>query len=114
MMRFESGRPIGLALLVALAVLILVSPALAQQFGSTYDWRSGNSYQWNHNGDGSTNVRGFNMNTGSQWNTTIQPNGNMRGSDSGGNFWNYNSTTGTYWNSNGTMCTGKGALRTCF
>lgn len=82
--------------------------------GSTYDWRSGNQYYWNRDSSGQTNVRGFNFQNGSQWNTTIQRNGNMRGMDSGGNMWQYNNSTGFYQNfGTGRTCVGKGYARVC-
>lgn len=81
--------------------------------GSTYDWRSGNRYSWRRNSDGSTTLRGFNAETGSTWRQTIEPNGDQRGVDSRGNYWRYNDRTGYYWNSDGTICTGRGAARTC-
>jgi hypothetical protein len=56
------------------------TPALVQS-GYKYDPRSGNSYNWYQQSDGSTNVRGSNLNTGSQWNTTIKPNGDQNGLD---------------------------------
>lgn len=100
---------------VALTVVTFLSAASLAfaESGSTYDWRSGNRYLWNRSVDGSTNVRAFNTTTGSQWTTTIQPNGGMRGTDSRGNLWNYNSRTGNYWNTNGTFCTGRGYARVC-
>jgi hypothetical protein len=70
-------------------------------------------YNWNRTPDGSTNVGGFNPSSGSQWNTTIQPNGDQRGMNSKGNLWQYNQSTGSYLNSNGTVCVGKGAARVC-
>jgi hypothetical protein len=103
-------RAIAFAVVVLLSTLAL--PVFAET-GSTYDWRSGNWYQWNRGMDGSTNVRGFSATKGTQWNTTIQPNGDMRGTDGRGNLWNYNSHTGTYWNTDGTFCTGRGYARTC-
>jgi hypothetical protein len=81
--------------------------------GSAYDWQSGNQYYWNEDSLGNTHVRGFNYNTGSQWNTNIKQNGDMNGTDSRGNLWNYNDNSGSYMNSDGTFCIGKGALRTC-
>jgi hypothetical protein len=104
-------RLISVTLALVMA-LIAVAPEFAQA-GSTYDWRSGNSYHWNRNGDGSTHVRGFNPHTGSQWTTTIQQNGDMRGTDSRGNLWHYNSRSGNYWNTNGRFCTGHGYARVC-
>lgn len=111
-------------LATALVVLLLV-PALAfaqwrpmpapttPRAGSTSDAQTGNAYNWNRSLDGSTNVRGLNSNTGSQWNTTIQPNGNQRGTDNHGNQWNYNAGSGTYTNSNEKVCVGQGVARVC-
>jgi hypothetical protein len=105
------GRSLGFAVSL---VLVTTAPAVAQwSSGSTYDAQSGNRYNWNRNFDGSTNVRGFNTNTGSMWNTTIQPNGDQRGLDSQGNSWQYNNRSGTYLNTDGTMCVGKGLARIC-
>ena len=66
--------------------------------GHSYDFKSGNNYHWNTDPAGNTRVYGNNYNTGSIWNTTIDKNGNMNGSDSDGNFWNYNKKSGTYMN----------------
>jgi|SRR5581483_1653451 len=96
------------------AVLMLTGTASAQSFGSKYDWQSGNTYNWNRDSLGNTYVRGNNLNTGSQWTTTIQPNGDMRGLDSNFNSWNYNAQTGSYMNSNGHGCIGRGPARTCW
>jgi hypothetical protein len=86
----------------------------APDSGYTYDWRSGNSYTWSHGYDGTINVRGYNLNTGGMWNTTIEPNGSMHGFDSNTNYWTYDSRTGTYMNmGTGTICTGKGYARVC-
>ena len=101
------------AVTLALALLFIAAPAVAQNSGSTYDWRTGNSYQWSHNSDGSTRVNGSNGRNGTMWNQTIQPNGDQRGVDSRGNSWQYNNSSGNYSNGNGKMCTGKGAYRIC-
>jgi hypothetical protein len=83
--------------------------------GTTFDATSGNQYNWRRNYDGSTDVRGLNFRTGSMWNTTIQPDGSMRGFDKNFNPWSYDSSSGTYLNyGSGKMCVGKGAARTCF
>jgi len=95
------------------ASLLLSSPALAQTSGSSYDWRTGSTYQWNRDSNGSTNINGFNGHTGSIWNQTIERNGNQHGTDSRGNYWQYDNSSGTYWNSNGRFCTGHGAYRVC-
>lgn len=61
-----------------------------------------------------TTVRGYNSNTGSIWNATIDQNGNMKGYDSNNNYWQYNQGTGTYYNyGTGKMCTGRGYARIC-
>jgi hypothetical protein len=103
-----------IVLFVILSFAFLADSVDAQQFGSKYDWQSGNRYNWNQDSSGSTHLRGNNSNTGSQWNTTIQPNGSMRGFDSNGNSWNYNAQSGTYMNyGTGKMCVGKGVGRVC-
>lgn len=79
---------------------------------TTYDWQTGNSYTTTVNG-ANTTVRGFNTNTGSTWNSTIDASGNQRGTDSRGNVWQYNKATKTYINSNGRVCVGEGAARVC-
>jgi hypothetical protein len=100
--------------LASLAVLVLVTPAFAQS-GSSYDWRSGNQYNSNanRNVDGSATIRGSNFGTGTQWNQTIMPNGDQRGTDSRGNHWNYKNSSGYYWNTDGATCWGKGLYRQC-
>lgn len=81
---------------------------------TTYDWRSGNTYTTTPQSDGSTTVRGWNGQTGAQWNTRIDAQGNQRGTDSNGNMWNYNARSGTYINyGTGRMCTGTGYARVC-
>lgn len=104
---------------VSLVLVLVAAPALAQWgSGSPYDLRSGNrsgnQYRWQHNPDGSTDVRGFDFDTGSPWRTTIQPNGDMRGIDSRGNHWRYNESSGQYWNTDGPVCVGSGQARACY
>src|SRR5262245_30175672 len=94
-------------LVAVLTLLLGVGPTVAQAW-STYDWRTGNSYFGSQGIDGSTTVWAFNSHTGSQWNTTIQRNGDMNGMDSRGGFWQYDGNTGNYWNTRGRMCFGKG------
>lgn len=67
-------------------------------YGSTYDTKTGNQYRWNTNQYGETKVRGNNYQTGSMWNTTVKPSGDMNGFDSKGNYWNYNKGTRMYYN----------------
>lgn len=83
------------------------------QTRSTYDWQTNSRYTTTRQPDGSTTVRGQNYNTGSTWRSTIQPNGDQRGTDSNGNTWRYNNSTGSYSNTDGTFCTGKGYARVC-
>lgn len=102
------------ALSTFMLALALLAP-IAAHAGSAYDWRTGNTYNWNSYPGGDTHVRGYNFGTGSQWNTTVRPNGDMRGTDSNGHMWNYNSGSGTYHNyGTGRTCYGQGAARTCY
>lgn len=80
---------------------------------TTYDYDTGNSYRTSRQADGTTKVRGTNLNTGSTWDTTIKTNGDMRGTDSNGDIWTYDKSTGSYSNTNGKICTGTGASRIC-
>jgi hypothetical protein len=66
--------------------------------GYTYDWQSGNSYNWNTDSSGDTNVRGYNLNSGSMWNQTVESDGDQHGYDGQGNYWNYDAQTKTYNN----------------
>lgn len=88
-------RMFGLAVV---AIVMTAGSAFAQS-GYTYDYRSGNSYNYYTSPGGQTTVRGSNLRTGSSWNTTIQRNGNMSGYDAGNNYWSYNARTGSYYNS---------------
>lgn len=101
--------------LLVLPLLAGLLIPLASHAEYKYDPSTGNSYNYYTNPyTGQTTVRGYNGTTGSQWNTTIQPDGNMRGQDADGNFWNYNDSTGSYYNyGSGKICTGKGAYRVC-
>lgn len=81
--------------------------------GSTYDAQTGNNYTWQKDYSGNTRVAGNNYQTGTMWNTNIQPNGNMSGMDSQQNYWNYNAQTKSYWNTNGKQCWGYGQNRQC-
>ena len=114
MIRFNRYVIREMLLLMCLILLTAFSlPAYAQS-GSSYDWRSGNSYYWNTDSRGNTNVRGFNSRTGSNWNTTIEPDGDMRGHDSNHNPWTYDRGTGSYQNfGTGESCVGKGYARVC-
>lgn len=95
-------------------ILTLLTLSLSAHAGSTYDADTGNWYFTHPTIDGGVNVQGLNPGAGSQWNTTIKPNGNQSGRDSDGNFWNYNSNTGMYVNPGaGVFCTGRGIYRQC-
>ncbi|WP_018234421.1 hypothetical protein [Thioalkalivibrio thiocyanodenitrificans] len=98
-----------------LAFLLLAGPAAAQNYGSNYDWRSGNSYSWQRDSTGTTRIQGHNINNGSMWSQSIDRRGNQQGWDSQGNAWSYDNNTGTYINyGTGRICSGSGALRTCY
>lgn len=98
-------------------IVITLMTALASPLSfadSLYDYRTGNSYNRNTDSLGNTNVRGNNYRTGSSWNTQVDRDGDMRGTDSGGNSWNYNRGTKTYMNyGTGKTCTGSGYGRVC-
>lgn len=81
----------------------------------SYDRQSGNRYSTTPNYDGSTSVRGSNLQNGTRWRTEIQPDGAMRGTDADGNRWTYNPDTKTYRNSGtGVTCRGEGSRRYCY
>lgn len=81
---------------------------------SSYDANTGNMYNTNRHADGSSDTYGNNPNTGSQWNSHTDRNGNARGTDSDGNMWQYNKGSNTYFNyGTGKMCTGSGRTRIC-
>ena len=89
------------------------TPPLPRSYTKT-DPESGNQYRVREQSNGDTKIDGYNYNTGSQWNTTIKPNGNMRGQDANGNSWDYNNRSKTYYNyGTGQMCTGEGPTRVC-
>jgi hypothetical protein len=98
---------------IAVVSLLFVSPVVAQNFGSSYDWRTGNMYHWNGDSQG-TNLNGFNPQTGSMWSGRYSNDGTSHGMDSRGNAWNYNSNTKTYMNSDGHGCVGTGYARSCW
>ena len=107
---------------VVLFAALAATPATAQQFQlqplpqpqTTYDWQSGNSYTVTPQYGGGARVQGYNFGNGSMWNQTIQPNGNMQGTDAQGNFWTYNEGSKTYMNfGTGKMCVGEGMGRIC-
>lgn len=78
-----------------------------------YDYKTGNSYTTTKDDD-STSTRGYNMKTGSTWSSkTDNDTGKTTGTDSNGNYYNYDPNTGNYSNTSGKMCTGKGAGRIC-
>jgi hypothetical protein len=90
-------------------------PSTTPRSSTSYDWHTGNSYNTHRELDGTTQVNGFNLNTGSTWNTTIKPDGDMTGFDKDMNYWQYDARTKVYMNlGTGTMCIGEGVARTCF
>lgn len=91
---------------------VLAAFSLSAQAEYKYDWKTGNSYNTYKSGD-TTYVQGYNTNTGSSWNSKIDSSGNQSGTDSEGNYWQYNSGSKVYTNSNGTICTGSGYSRVC-
>jgi hypothetical protein len=94
-----------------MALLLVPLVALADY---SYDWTTGNWYITTPNADGGAQVHVYNGRTDSSWNTTIFPNGDIRGFDSNGNVWQYNSSTGYYVHSKGQACIGKGERRRCW
>jgi hypothetical protein len=85
----------------SIAIFLIIGVSTADDYGnsgSTYDWQSGNTYNYYTDSFGDTHVRGYNYNTGSQWNTTIESDGDMKGYDSNYNYWNYDSSSGVYYN----------------
>lgn len=81
-------------ILLGVCLLAWTLPALAWQ---TRQNQNGNTYQSYPSYNG-TRTQGYNWNTGSQWNTNHQRGGNMSGTDSNGNTWQYNRSTGQYYN----------------
>jgi hypothetical protein len=94
------------------ALAISVTSIGFSQTGSYYNYSNGNSYNYGTYG-GTTFINGYNFNNGRTWQQRIDQNGNQSGTDSRGNYWQYNSNTGSYYNSNGTYCYGTGAYRSC-
>jgi hypothetical protein len=81
---------------------------------TAFDWRSGNSYSISRDCSNITQVRAFNVRTGSIWRTTIQPDGDMTGTDSEFNLWSYDAQSGFYFSTSGRTCFGRGAARICY
>jgi hypothetical protein len=104
-----------LVVLIAGMALGVAPAAAAQDSGRSYDWQSGNGYNWHADSQGNTTIYGTNFGTGSTWSTRTDRRGNMNGYDSDMNYWSYDRSTGSYYNyGTGKTCTGSGALRTCF
>ena len=101
--------------LMLFSLFLLPVIANAQFLGSRNDPFSGNSYNWNRIVE-PTNTSGYNSNAGSSWNPSFDQSGPIRrGTDSHGNYWNYNSVTGPYYNfGSGRSCYGTGALKNCY
>lgn len=79
-----------------------------QGSNSSYDYRSGNSYNSYNDGRGNTTVNGFNSRTGSNWTNRIEDDGQQSGTDSKGRYWTYSPQSKTYQRSDGKFCTGVG------
>ncbi len=89
--------------------------SLGLSSGSSDDWQSGNLYRWTHLADGSTDLIGFSINKGSNWRTTIKPDGSMSGFDKDLNIWKYDAGSSFYINfGTSKICYGKGIGRFCF
>ncbi len=110
-------------ILAAAATVLLAASARAQfddhpQSHTEYDWRTGNRYEIEHHDDAfeqDTHVKGYNLHTGSSWETTIDDDGDMRGRDADGNSWRYDESSSLYQNyGTGKTCVGRGAARSCF
>lgn len=91
------------------------STGYGSKSGYKYDPKTGNSYNYSTDSQGTTTVRGSNLGTGSNWTNIIDKKGNQRGIDSNFNNWTYNAATGNYYNyGTGKSCYGKGSLRQCY
>ena len=111
-------------LVILASLLFSITSASAQFFDehpqthTEYDWQSGNRYVIEHHNnviEQDTHVKGYNFNTGSRWETTIDNDGDMKGHDADGNMWKYDDSSGFYQNyGTGKTCIGKGAARSCF
>ena len=82
--------------------------------GTSYDPQSGNTYTWRRQSNGDTRVDGFNVRAGVRWETTIEPDGSMHGTDGKRQPWTYDARTRTYRNlGTGKFCVGEGYARVC-
>jgi hypothetical protein len=86
----KGGHAMKKLFLILILIFCFSSLALARL---VVDPNSGNVYDTSGN-----TTYGSNPNTGSNWNTTYQGGGNMQGTDSRGNNWDYNRNTGVYQN----------------
>lgn len=93
------------------ALAFVASSAYAYDTDSTYDYQTGNSYTIEHDQD-ETRVRGNNYGNGTTWTQTQRRDGTYSGIDSRGNYYQGNQS-GYYMNSDGTICVGNGAARSC-
>lgn len=100
--------------ILALAAMLLLGAGAATA-QSSYDWKTGNQHNVLPGPGGGATIYGNNSRNGTQWNTTVSPDGNQRGVDSSGNHWQYNKSTGNYYNyGTGKSCYGQGSARTCY
>jgi len=66
--------------------------------GNNYNSKTGNHYETKKDYLGNTKVYGHNERTGSKWDTTIKPSGDMKGHDKEGNHWAYDKSAKSYSN----------------
>ena len=82
---------------------------------TSYDHRTGNTYQTQTDMFGNTQVTGNNYATGSRWTSRTDANGRTSGYDSNNNYWTYDPMTKFYHNyGTGVSCYGTGFARRCY
>lgn len=79
----------------------------------SYDRQSDNYYVLVRKWDGTLQLDGENLTTGSRWQTIYSPDGSSRGVDKAGTTWEYNPEECFYKNSTGKVCIGCGDARVC-
>ena len=99
---------------VAAAQFVPMMPQMptVQMPQTAYDPNTGNSYTTQRRVNGGADVSGFNARTGSMWNSHYDAQGNGSGTDAQGRIWN-STRGGSYVRSDGVVCVGQGAARTC-
>lgn len=82
---------------------------------TSYDYRTGNTYQTQTDMFGNTRVTGNNYATGSRWTSRTDASGRTSGYDSNNNYWTYDPVTKFYHNyGTGVSCYGTGFARRCY